>query len=225
MQTSQVEHGTTPQYTEQMPIKPADSNNEYVFVGWNPTIQVAKENRTYTAIYKIFEDVDEDMEYVVNTSNASKFELSKEEEQIDVTFTSYTVTNSSGETTTYNPPYSFLGLFADVTSLLHSLSSNERYESVNLYYKKPEDSKGKTIDLKDYDLTDTSLGSWYGSGANDDIGDWIGYVAKGTASTTAAFGADSDDLVGKTIEVTVILKDDYALEDGTNTKVYYLNFK
>ena len=49
--TSIVNAGVTPTYTGSTPTKPSDTQYEYVFSGWTPSITVATANKTYTATY------------------------------------------------------------------------------------------------------------------------------------------------------------------------------
>ena len=152
------------------------------------------------------------------------FSVKKRLNQLDVTFTSYTTTNIYGEVTVKEPPYRLAKLFFDVVNMFDLISSNDAYESFELYYKHEDDEIGKTLDLKDYDFSDTDLSNWYGGGANDYVGDWIGYFATGTATTTAAYTSDTDDLLGKTIKVTIKVKEGYVTENGEYPMDYYLNF-
>ena len=96
--------------------------------------------------------------------------------------------------------------------------------SFELYYKQPGDSKGESIDLMAYDLTDSSPSSWYGGGPNDRVGEWVGYLATGELSTMGAYNANSNSLVGKTITGTITLKDGFVSENGSAQATYYLTF-
>lgn len=46
-----VEYGVTPHYDGQTPTKVSDTQYDYTFSGWTPTIQTVKGNTTYTAEY------------------------------------------------------------------------------------------------------------------------------------------------------------------------------
>lgn len=52
LQTVSAEHGTIPQYTGQMPIKPDDGKYKYTFIGWNPELAAVAEDTVYKAQYK-----------------------------------------------------------------------------------------------------------------------------------------------------------------------------
>ena len=169
-------------------------------------------------------DIDAELKTNLSKMDSNKFYIETQGNTFNIKFTSYKTTNIFGMPTTKHPPYSFMTLFSDVVTLFELLSTNNNYKSLEFYYKKPGDATGRTINLLDYDLTDSSLSSWYGNGANDAVGDWIGYLATGEASTSGAYNADSNDLVGKTITITITLKDGYVTPDGSNKIVYYLSF-
>lgn len=48
---NEVKYGTIPSYEGILPTKESNGNIKYVFSGWSPSIDVVKENKTYTAIY------------------------------------------------------------------------------------------------------------------------------------------------------------------------------
>jgi hypothetical protein len=49
--TSQVKKGDFPEYTENEPIKPNDSEGRWVFISWEPAINFATEDSSYKAYY------------------------------------------------------------------------------------------------------------------------------------------------------------------------------
>lgn len=53
LQESAVTFGETPVYTGQTPTRATDQKNTYTFKGWSPSIDIAKEDITYTAIYSV----------------------------------------------------------------------------------------------------------------------------------------------------------------------------
>ena len=125
---------------------------------------------------------------------------------------------------TKKPPYTFISFFFEVAEFFHLISCNENYSSVDVYYKHPGDFVGEGLDLKDYDLTDTSFKSWYDGGPNDAVGEWVGYLASGNATTTAAVNADSSHLVGKKVRVKFTARNGYVFKDGDSSAIYYLIF-
>lgn len=49
---SEVEEGTLPAYTAELPTRPEDDKFTYTFIGWTPEIVPATEDATYTATYE-----------------------------------------------------------------------------------------------------------------------------------------------------------------------------
>jgi len=215
-----------PKYTGKTPTKASANGVDYVFIGWDKNLVKVTANTTYKAKYKAVEylDVDKEIASIISKVHANKFAISKSNKTISVNFTSYTTTNSVGITTTTKPPYKFTDIFYEMLGLLDAISSKSQYKSAELYYKAPKESKGMTIDLTDYDLTDTDYNSWYGGGPNDRVGEWLGYVATGESSTMAAFTSDTSDLVGKTVQLTLKPELGYAFSDGSTSAVFYITF-
>ncbi len=52
LQTVEVQHGTTPEYTGETPTKENTQFAHYEFIGWTPNIVPATENVTYTAVFE-----------------------------------------------------------------------------------------------------------------------------------------------------------------------------
>ena len=216
METKTVEHGTTPKYTGATPTKPNDGTNSYKFVGWNKDITVAKGNATYTAVYKYCINLDSAIQNDISEANNFKqFRIEKNGSNLKLLFTKYR---------NKKPPYAFIDIFFDVAEFLDILSYNELYKSVELYYAKPGDDTGLTIDLKAHDLSNTDFNLWYGDGANAVVTRWLGYVALGEASTAVAIEANTDHLLNKSVKVTFTLKDGYVNTDGKTSAVYNLTF-
>ena len=215
LQTQIVSHGDTPKYTGATPTKPDDNKGSYVFTGWYPIIGPITEKTSYTAQFDLVFDIETELTGVLNSIKIKQFKTTHNNNNVNVEFVSY------GNTT---PPYYFIDIFFEVADLFHALSSNKKYESVELYYSKPGDKNGLTIDLTDYDLTDTRFSSWYDNGPNDPVSNWLGYLAKGEPATSAAADAASDDLIGKTVKITYKLKNGYSFENGKDTMEFTLTF-
>jgi len=215
------EYGDMPKYDGTPEKKPVSI---YKFMGWSPSLEKVTEDKTYTATYKYLADVDTRIKRRLESFSSSKFHVDKIDNNLHVTFTSYKTENIYGDTVVKEPPFKLIDLFFEVVDFFHIISNEGYYESFEMYYKHEGHATGKTIDLRDYDLTDKSFGSWYGDGANDYVGDWIGYLATGTASTMAAYEATTADLENKVITVTIKLKDGYVLDNGKDVATYYLSF-
>ena len=192
---------------------------------WDPIITSVVGNTTYTLLSdQCGVTVDQNIDEQLSTFSTPKFDVEKNGDNVNVNFTSYDTGSSwfPGDV-----PHSFSTIFDEVLQIFDLLSNDERYESVTLYtlYPGQAASKAQTIDLKKYDLNDNSVGAWWGSGANDDISNWVGYLATGSLGTMNAYKSDTDDLVGKTVTVTIKLKEDYVNSvDGSDTIVYNLTF-
>ena len=67
LKLSDVEEGTTPEYTGTIPTRPEDESYTYTFIGWTPAIVPATSDATYTATYEETSNqaIDE-----INTSDA-----------------------------------------------------------------------------------------------------------------------------------------------------------
>ncbi len=52
LQTVQVPYGETPVYTGETPVKPADEETSYDYIGWTPELVTVTGDATYTATYK-----------------------------------------------------------------------------------------------------------------------------------------------------------------------------
>jgi len=206
LETQTVEHGKMPAYTGKTPTQPTDDVCSYSFIGWSPAITVAEKDITYKAQFKSFVDVNEKIENAISGISAKEFKVTKINDKINVKFTSYTENGG-----TVNPPYELWDLVPEVLNLLNELSSDPSYESFNASYG------GQTIDLTDYDFTNTSnLTSFI------DVARWLAHVC-GT-SVLGLFDATTENLVGKTIEITINLNGDNVLEDGSKSTKYYLTF-
>ena len=55
LQTVVVNNGTTPEYTGDLPVKPADAQYTYSFSGWDPALAPVSGNITYTAVFTAIE--------------------------------------------------------------------------------------------------------------------------------------------------------------------------
>ena len=220
-----MEYGTIPTYTGETPTRESAKKYPYMFIEWSPSIVSATENATYTAVFKYFIDIDGEITTGLSNATSEKIKVIKNNNLLTIKFTSYTTTNIFGDTVTKKPPYTFINILNDVLGILQALSSNvDCYESFELYYKHESDKSGQTIDLADFDLSDSSIGSWLGDGPNAKIGRWVGYLATGESSIMAAYESDTSDLVGKKITGTIKLKDGYVFEDGSDETVYYISF-
>ncbi len=49
LQSEELDYGATPEYKGQTPVKPADAQYTYIFIGWSPEIAEVTEAKTYTA--------------------------------------------------------------------------------------------------------------------------------------------------------------------------------
>ena len=208
LETKTVEYGTIPMYTGKTPTKSSDDTYSYKFVGWAPSIKAVEEDAIYTANFESCIDVDKKVETVISSVTYERFNITKTEDMLNVKFAK---------------PDKLINMFYEIVKLFDVLSCDSMYEEFELYYKHGE-SKAQTIDLTKYNLKDTTASSWFGNGPNDRVGDWLGYLASGTASTSAAFNTHTDDLIGKTVRVTIRLKDGYILENGSNSIEYKITF-
>ena len=209
LQTQTVEYGKVPTYTGSTPKKPTSSGYNYLFTGWNKTLTQVTGAATYKAQFKPIVDIDNDISTKASKIKSNAFTVTKSGSNVKVTFK-----NKNKKMWYY---------FTEIADIFHNLSSNSHFESVVLSYTYPGKAKS-TIDLKDYDLTNTNIFDWFGGAANDKVGEFLGYLGSGTSSTTAAYEVKTGDLVGKTVDVTITLKDGYVNTDGSNTKKYYLKF-
>ena len=92
LQTSTVEHGSTPSYTKATPTKPATAQYTYTFSGWNPSIGAISGNTTYTAQFTATK-----RKYTINFVNYDNSPLETKEVEYGVkpTYTGATPKKSS----------------------------------------------------------------------------------------------------------------------------------
>ena len=207
--SQQVVEGETAQ-------EPSTTKDGYVITGW--TLAGSNTNFdfntpitgdvTLTANWSILEPIDGNVQNSVDGVHSDYFDVSKNDNVVTVDFNSSTDKFSNGSILGIPIPSQ---LTTDFLGVLDSLTNNSHYQSVVVSYN------GRSVDLMyPCDSNDT----------NDQtvIARFVGYVATGSWSGTAGLNSITGDFIGKTIQVSINLKDGYASENGNSSETYNLHF-
>lgn len=104
--TAECDYDSIPQYPEGTPTKPSSATEDYLFVGWEPSLQPAKEPATYTAK---FEAKPRTFEIIINSDYPQGFSASPTKVEIG---------NDITVQLTINQGYKFLGWYDQNGKLL-----------------------------------------------------------------------------------------------------------
>ncbi|MBQ6766522.1 MAG: T9SS type A sorting domain-containing protein, partial [Paludibacteraceae bacterium] len=127
LQSSEVEYGVTPSYTGEVPEKPADAENTYVFTGWSPELTSVTKAQIYTAQFSSTTNL-----YTIRFLNEDGTELQSEELAYGAT-PAYT-----GETPTKEAiaqyTYTFKGWNSEITEVTGAKDYKATYTSTTNKY-------------------------------------------------------------------------------------------
>ena len=149
LQTVQVPYGETPVYTGETPVKPADEETSYDFIGWTPELVTVTGDATYTATYK---------------SSLNAYTITFEDEDGTVLETKqwyYGKTPTYGGATPTKPAtaqytYSFDGWTPAVVDVTGDATYTATYKStVNQYTVTFKDEDGTVIESKLWNFGET----------------------------------------------------------------------
>ncbi len=127
LQSGEVEYGTTPTYSGEVPDKPADAENTYVFTGWSPELTSVTIAQTYTAQFSGTTN-----KYLVRFLNEDGTELQKEELEYGAT-PAYTGEIPTKEATAQYT-YTFKGWDSEITVVTGAKDYKATYTSTTNKY-------------------------------------------------------------------------------------------
>ena len=217
--SQQVVEGETAQ-------EPSTTKDGYVLTGW--TLPGSSTNFdfntpitgyiTLTANWKLLNDINSDMNDVEADAN-SKTSVTR----------FLTVEHEDGSNDVYinfvSEDDGFGSMFTPLKTVLGGFASNPNYETAFISYtypgKAPRSYDIAAMDWNNMNITDAAFNS------NSDaakLAHFIGYMVDGTGSRQVAGQATAGDLIGKTVTLTITLKDGYASENGNSSETYNLHF-
>ena len=143
LQSGEVEYGQTPSYTGEVPEKPADAENTYVFTGWSPSIESVTKAQTYTAQFSSTTNL-----YTVRFLNEDGTELQSEELAYGAT-PAYTGETPSKEATAQYT-YTFNGWDAEIAEVTGAKDYTATYTpTINKYVVRFLNDDGTELQSED----------------------------------------------------------------------------
>ena len=127
LQSSSVEYGKVPAYTNGTPTKPATAEYTYTFKGWTPEIVSVTGPATYTAVFDSVKNV-----YQVTWVNADGSELNKDSLEYGEMPEYNGETPIKDSTAVY--AFFFAGWAPDITSVTGDATYTAKYDSTKIVY-------------------------------------------------------------------------------------------